>query len=173
MEIVTKNMNTWNQTQNKKPLKIIATGWQTEDKPKTMLDWRDIPKEERDWSPYWYLHGELESLVGYDRAIAVNCKSNGYSKQTINWSEIVDNEVTEVFDEDPHYVMYINGIVPVEVDGLDRPCLGFFWVSEEEPIYWMGKKYTYWKQRGLVCLESDKEGCEYAKKLMEEKPLVF
>ena len=26
----------------------------------------DIPAEERDWNSWWYLHGELENLVGYD-----------------------------------------------------------------------------------------------------------
>lgn len=123
---------------------------------------KEIPKDEMCHNSWWYLHGKLEELVGYDKAITTNCKSAGYSKETIDWSEIHGNEVKSVFEDKMIPVMYVNAIIPVEIEGIDKPCVGYFWTTDEYPIYWKEQSYPYWNQRGLVCFEDDKEACEFA-----------
>ena len=107
--------------------------------------------------------------MGYDKAITVNCKSAGYSMYTVDWSEISGDRVVSVFSDNLRSVMHVNGIIPVEVEGFDKPCVGYFWTTEEREVEWKGKKYPFWNQRGLVCFADDKEACEYAKKKYEEK----
>ena len=133
----------------------------------------EVPEEEMCHNSWWYLHGELQDEVGYDKAITTNCNSAGYSKETIDWSSIRGNVVTEVFKDRTRPVMYVNGEISVEVEGFDRPCIGFFWTADEHNITWNGKEYPHWKQRGLVCFADDEEACKYARKLMAEKPFIF
>ena len=124
----------------------------------------EVPEEEMCHNSWWYLHGELEDLVGYDKAITTNCKSAGYSRDTIDWSEISGNIVNDVLKDRTRPVMYVNDIIPVAIEGVDKPCVGYFWTTDEHPIYWKGKEYPYWNQRGLVCFKDDKEACEFALK---------
>lgn len=123
----------------------------------------DIPPEERDWNSWWYLHGKLTDLTGYDKAVVINCKSAGYSRETIHWSRISGNEVIEI-DSNPSYEIYINGIIPVKIEGIQEECIGYFWTTKHRRVYWQGKGYDCWMQRGLVCLKSDTKGCKEAKK---------
>lgn len=152
----------------KKILKMIAN-WCYGDKPCDTRDWEDILDIERDNNSWWYLHGALESDVHYDKATVTNCFSGGFAKETIDWSEIRGNKVVSVRSEKPFYNMYVNGIVDVEIEGISKPCKGFFYTSEETKIIWKGKEYDHWKQKGLVCYADDTEACEYAKKKMEER----
>ena len=133
----------------------------------------EVPEEEMCHNSWWYLHGELQSEVGYDKAITTNCNSAGYSKETIDWSNISDNVVTEVFKDMTRPVMCVNGEIPVEVEGFNRPCIGFFWTEERPDIIWKSKKYPFWRQRGLVCFADDEEACAYARDLMIRKPLFY
>lgn len=133
------------------------------------IKYEDIPEHERDNNSWWYLHGKLEELVGYDKAIAINCFSLGISKETLHWSSIHGDNVTEVYDEKPYYRMYFNGKISVEIDGIDKPCIGYFWTTDESPIYYKRRKDLYWCQRGLVCLADDKEACRYAALKMQER----
>lgn len=126
----------------------------------------DIPAEERDWNSWWYLHGKLTDLTGYDKATTINCKSAGYTKETIN----VNSICSEVPDSFPCTMMCINGIVPVEIEGISESCIGYFWTTNNRKVKWQEKEYDFWDQRGLVCLKSDQEGCEYAEKKYKEKP---
>ena len=134
---------------------------------------KEIPEEEMCHNSWWYLHGNLQDEVGYDKAITTNCKSAGYSRETIDWSEISGNIVKKVRQDRTRPVMYVNGEIPVKVEGFDKPCTGFFWTEEERNIIWKGKEYPYWHQRGLVCFSDDEKACKYAKKLMVEKPKFF
>ena len=147
--------------------------WNTARQPENATSIDDIPRNERDNNSWWYLHGELESLVGYDKAVVCNCKSGGFGKETIDWSEISGNEVLSVHSENTKMCMHINGIVDVEIEGIDKPCVGYFWTDREKSIYWKRKEYGFWNQRGLVCFKDDEESCAYADKLMREKPLIF
>lgn len=148
-------------------LKIVA--WNVNGESFSKTKYEDVPKDERDNNSWWYLHGKLEDEVGFDKAFATNCKSAGYSKETLDWSSIKGNQVTEVFSETPRLCIYANGEIPVEVEGIDKPCIGFFWTTEEKEIFWKYKSYPYWSQRGLVCFADDEKACEYARKKMKEK----
>ena len=133
-------------------------------------DYKSVPKDELDYNSWWYLHGELESLVGYDKAYTTNCKTAGYSKESINWSCIRGNNVAKVRDDEPitRWEMHVNGIIPVKVKGVDEICVGYFWTTEHSPVYYEGVPYPHWEQRGLVCLASDEKGRAYAQKCYDE-----
>ena len=135
--------------------------------------YEDVPEKERDNNSWWYLHGELESITGYDKATAINCYSLGISKETLHWSSISGRYVGEVFDEEPYFRMYFNGIIPVEVEGIDKKCIGYFWTTDEHDILYKGRLYSYWCQRGLVCCVDDLEACKYAEKKMNERSLIL
>lgn len=153
-------------------LKMIAD-WRFGDKPKETRDYEDIDPTERDNNSWWYLHGKLQSLVGFDKAIVTNCKSGKFAKETIYWTEIVGNRVINVASEYPHYQMHFNGEVDVEIEGIDKLCKGFFYVTNEHNIYYKDQEYLYWEQRGLVCFADDIEACKYARKKMNQKSQIL
>lgn len=134
-------------------------------------DYESVPKDELDFNNWWYLHGKLEDLVGYDKAYTTNCRSAGYSKQVINYSCIKGGKVRELREDGNlfRYEMHLNGIVPVKVKGVEEQCIGYFWTTEWGEAEYDGQCYEIWRQRGLVCLESDKEGREYALSKMRAK----
>ena len=138
-------------------------------------DYKSVPKDERGYNSWWYLHGELDCLVGYDKAYPINCKSSGNAKETINWSEISHSKVKQLRDDGnlTRWEIHINGIIPVQVKGVDKPCIGYFWTTNEHNIEWEGKKYPYWEQRGLVCLESDSESRKYALEKLNERTTIL
>lgn len=151
----------------------MIADWRYAEKPEGTRDWEDIPVEERDWNPWWYLDGELESIVHYDKATVTNCLSGGFAKETINWGSIVGNEVEELVDWKPKHMMCFDGIVDVEIEGISEPCKGYFWTTNYKTVYWEGKPYQVWDQRGLVCLASDKDSCERALKKMRKKSSIL
>ena len=138
---------------------------------KYTADYDSIPKDELGGcSRGWYLHYELEHLVGFDIAYPTNCKSAGYAKATIASAVIGGNQVQKIYEEEGiRWSMYINGIIPVKVKGVDQPCIGYFWITDEHPIYYKGDAYPHWEQRGLICLESDTDGRADALKKYNEK----
>lgn len=149
-------------------LKIIAD-WCYGKKPQGTRSYEDIPDEERDWNSGWYLHGKLEELVKFDKALVTNCKSGGFYKKTINYKKIVGDKVIEITKRKPKHMMCFDGIVDVEVEGIPEPCIGYFWTDSYYTVYWRKRPYQIWRQRGLVCLKSDIKGCEYAKQKYEER----
>lgn len=140
-------------------------------KVESKTQYADIPEDERDNNSWWYLHGKLEDFCGYDKAITTNCKSCGFSRETVDWSSIRGDNVVKVCNENKltRWEMHLNGIVPVTVEGVDKPCVGYFWTAEEHEVYYKGKAYPHWKQRGLVVFEDDCEAREYAQKQYNEK----
>lgn len=137
--------------------------------PKHKIEYNSIPIEEIGTGRY-YLHGELESFIHYDIAHAINCKTAGYSRQTLNYSEIKGEKVLALGEGDKlTYEMHINGIIPVKVRGIEEDCVGYFWTQELTKVQYEGEWYTIYDQLGLVCLESDKEGRAYALKKYHEK----
>lgn len=134
-------------------------------------DYESVPKDELDFNNWWYLHGKLEDLVGYDKAYTTNCRSAGYSKQVINYACIKGGKVRELREDGNllRYEMHLNGIVPVKVKGVEERCIGYFWTTEWGEAEYDGRLYEIWRQRGFVCLESDKEGREYALSKMRTK----
>lgn len=147
----------------------MIADWRYNKKPEGTREYEDIPVEELDWNNYWYLHGELESFVQYDKAYVTNCLSGGFSKETINYSCIIDDEVQSLAENMPKHAMCFDGIADVKIEGIDKPCIGYFWTDNYRTVAYQGESYQTWRQRGLVCFIDDKEGCEYAKKKMKEK----
>jgi hypothetical protein len=93
----------------------------------------------------------------------------GYTKDTIDWISLRGNVVEEIRSEKPRHTIYINGIIPVKCFGIEEPCVGYFWTIDKEDIIYKGNKYPHWKQRGLVCLESDENARKWALKKYQEK----
>lgn len=151
-----------------KVLKMIAD-WRYIDKVSNPKTRKDIPLEERDNNSWWYLHGELENYVGFDKATVTNCKSGGFARKTINATIIAGDIVERVVNEEPYYEMYFNGVVDVEIEGIERPCKGFFYTANERQCTYKGVAYPVWRQRGLVCFADDKEACEYAMNCFKTK----
>ena len=155
-----------------KVLKLIAD-WRFGAKPNGTREYSDIKPEERDNNSWWYLHGDLQSFVGFDKATVTDCFSDGFSKETINWAEIEDNTVIKVFSDNPRYEMYFTGEIDVEIEGINKPCKGYFYVTNERKVSYKDALYSIWEQRGLVCFAEDTRACEYAKRKMNEKSRIL
>jgi len=133
------------------------------------IDDKDVPESEVNSGSFWYLHGKLEKIIGYDKAIAINSHAAGYTKNTIDWSTISGNIVTSVHSDNERPTIYINDIVPVYVVGVSTPCIGYFWTTNEQTIQWKDKKYPHWVQRGLVCLANDQEAIDHIEPIYKLK----
>lgn len=122
-----------------------------------------------DRNSWWFLHGKLEALCGgYDKATVLNLSEfPEYQGDTLKWTEIQgDIAIVQKFEKKKE--MKINGIIPVKVVGVDEPCIGYFWITDEKTVTAVNEKkkekqFQYWSQKGYVCLASDIEGCAQAK----------
>lgn len=125
----------------------------------------EIPEEELCHNNWWHLHGELESIVGYDKALTTNCKSAGYSIPGL----------FENYGDGPSTVpmIHLDAVIPVEVEGIDRPCLGYFWTVMHRTEELDGKPVMKWVQRGLVVLADNEGDNDYAKKKFNEKSFTL
>lgn len=126
----------------------------------------NTPREERDNNSWWYLHGELDFETTFDKGVFINCKSAGYSVETIHWSTLIGDEVTEVKDEDnlTIYRLKVDGEIPVKVIGfLHRPAIFVGFTTGFRWIYYKGVKYPYWRQEGFVVFADDKLALEQAR----------
>jgi len=148
-----------------KKIKMISTN----DPSYDVLITRKTVREGRTAGGWWYLDGTLENMMGYDKATIYNLTEfPELTKETILWNEI-RNGVTHVDKIRSVRGLYANGSFPVEVYGVSDPCTAFFWVTEETECtaYLTGSdipvKFLIWKQRGLVCLDSDIKSIEHAR----------
>jgi hypothetical protein len=144
-----------------------------EEKAKALL--KEVDNKELDHNSWWYLHGELDDLVGYDKGTFVNCKSEGLSRQTVRWLEIRGNRCTEYKDIE-RYELYANGIFDVFVEVLNIKARAYLWTTEERMIQYTKPDGTidffpHWVQRGLVVLPDDKEGNEDAVRAYMKKAI--
>lgn len=129
-----------------------------------------------DHSSGWYLHGRLEELCHYDLATIYNMSDFPENIKTTLRYQTMINDKTSVRELDYFGKSYLHGVYPVEVYGIQEECIGYFWISDERECVasiFHGnsgdkRKFINWKQRGLVCLKSDKEAIEYAKKRYSE-----
>ena len=111
--------------------------------------YKDTPKSHRIYSSWWYLHGNLESEVGYDKGVIL--EGPGISKT------FIDKDINEEYTR-----WYLpDGIYEVEVLGINKPCIGYFWTSMEEFSNIEGEvPHMY----GLVLYKDDPEN-KYAYKM--------
>lgn len=142
----------------KKTIKIVS------DKDEENLDLLSgIPQDIQE-SSGWYLHGKLEEYLGYDLGSIYNLEELS--------EDLLETVVTTVLSSGADKVKYVkrshfNGIYPVEVLGVESPCIGYFWTTDEQDktvtdLDGTPKSFKIWKQRGLVVLESDLKGKRYA-----------
>lgn len=135
-------------------------------------DWTKLDSSiEFDNNSLWYLHGDLENKVGYDKATILANKA-GDSIDTVRWYSI-NGDKCDSYSDKPHKEMYINGIRKCNVVGVHGDCLGFFWTSDERTITYDKGTFSKWEQRGLVVQRNDKLGVlqAYHKYLMKHKCL--
>ena len=66
--------------------------------------------------------------------------------------------------------MYANGEFEVEVDGINEECIGIFWTTRERLVKTdKGIKFKVWDQRGLVCMKTDTEAIERARRKRSQR----
>lgn len=136
------------------------------------------------YNNWWYLHGELENILHYDKASVINAKECPELVKMIPYVSELRFGVKDEFWKGtvdkinlvPH--LYINDIIECEVIGIEEECIGYFWTTEELPLKIFSKTGeiftgTLWKQRGLVCFKSDAEGCKYALRKYKEKAVML
>ena len=87
-----------------------------------------------DRNSWWYLHGELEDLCHYDKAVVLNLSEfPEYQGDTLKWTSIIGN-IAEMNKFEKNKQMKINDIIPVQVIGIDKPCIGYFWTTDERTV---------------------------------------
>jgi hypothetical protein len=61
--------------------------------------------------------------------------------------------------------MHADGEFEVEVKGIKEECIGIFWVAHERIVKTdKGISFKVWDQRGLVCMKTDAEAVERARR---------
>lgn len=119
----------------------------------------------------WYLHGELEDILDYDLGSIYNLEE--FPENLIDTCII--SSIGSNTDKMKHVKKsHFDGIYPVKVLGIKEPCIGYFWIVDEEDRIFIDYNensisYKTWQQRGLVVLESDIEGKKYAEKCYQER----
>lgn len=100
--------------------------------------YEELSEDIKNSGQWWYLHGELEEDVGYDKGLILNIKPEQLEKR-LHLPDI-----------------NLKGEYEVEVKGINKPCIGYFWIDSMK----LG--------RGFVCYKDDSEGLEYAKRKFKE-----
>lgn len=120
-----------------------------------------------DHNSWWFLHGELSARCGYDKGVMINLSEfPHYLKKSLQFS-LMRGDKTKVTCFKDKYMSHINGIIPVDVLGVDEDCIGYFWTTREITAHAFTENgdqldFPYWNQRGLCCLKSDIESCKDA-----------
>ena len=102
-------------------------------------------------SNWWYFHGYLQTKIGFDRGSIIN-----YEDLDI----IEKKEKPFLSNVETTNISIKNGIYEVKVHGINQKCIGYFWNVD-------------FGLRGLVCLESDYDGRQYAMDKYIEKSTLL
>ena len=152
----------------KKKLKIICD---RDPNYNNVVTLEKVKGGDTDRNGWWYLDGRLEKECGYDKGTVYNLSEHpSLRKETLDWESIEGDCVTKMRSYNRHYEMYANGEVEVEVDGIEEECIGIFWTTRERLVKTdKGIKFKVWDQRGLVCMKTDTEAIERARKKRMER----
>ena len=134
-----------------------------------------IDPKERDNCSWWYLHGKLQKKIGYDKGIVTNAFTAGYSEETIDEGYWYDCESNHIIPDKNKLIinkLKLNGIVPVEVEGISKLCTGFFWISKERTIS-IPEPHKIWTLRGLVIFQDDIDEFNYCYNCWAKKTCVL
>ena len=145
-----------------KKLKIICDWDKDYDKIVTPERLKNGDLDQNSW---WYLDGLLEGKCGYDKATVYNLSElPDLRKETLRWKSITGDRA-EVESYTKHTEIHANGEFEVEVYGIEEPCIAFFWTTRERVVRTnKGISFKVWDQRGLVCLKTDTEAIERARR---------
>ena len=105
---------------------------------------------------WWYVHGELASVLGSDYCEPADIASCPYSLPGLDRGE-------------PSGMLHIDAVVPVRMEGTDRPCEGYFWTCGHTTEELDGKLAMSWDQGGMVVLADVEEDRESARKWYEDR----
>lgn len=116
---------------------------------------KEVPDSE--WFPgYWHFFGNIKDVLGIDQGFATNCEELGIASDKLNYERIENGVVTSVYPDINRREMNFDGIVDVEVEGVGKPCKGYFW-TESTTVRYDEKVYPMWDQYGLIVYADDKE----------------
>lgn len=134
-------------------IQIDGTVLEQEEALKHLNKFTDTLDKDKDTiiSGWWYLHGELEDKVGYDKGAFLNLEEDMVE---------IENCYFKGNDKYFNVVLLKDGIYDVEVIGFDRPCVGYFWID---------RKYNTPECRGLICFKDDTSAVMYARQKYTEK----
>lgn len=97
-------------------------------------------------SPWAYFHGQLYHDLG--------CDLEGHDQVDLKYCPVEYCKIAEL-KEGPVLMMNITGCIPVDVHGIEKPCIGFFW-----PVHIHTNHYV---ERGLICYANDTEAIMFAR----------
>lgn len=108
-------------------------------------DWyyENTPNTNKVYSNWWYLHGDLQEDIGYDKAIIID------APEPLS-ADFIDKDNSKTYAK--YYLK--DGIYDVKVLGIDKPCIGYFWTTLEEFGNIIGKVPH---MKGLVLYKDDPE----------------
>ena len=152
----------------KKKLKMICLRDPNYNNVVTLERYKNGDTDRNGW---WYLDGELERMCGYDKATVYNLSERpDLRKETLDWERIEGDKATKMRSYTKHFEIHVNGEIEVEVDGVEEECVGIFWTTRETLVKTdRGIKFPVWDQRGLVCLKSDTESIERARRKRSQR----
>lgn len=108
--------------------------------PDGTYDLDNISEDVANSGNWWYFHGKLQDDIGYDKGLIMNIKPNQLDRR---------NGYRDI---------NLEGEYEVEIIGIEKPCIGFFWIDNSLKF-----------GRGLVCYKDDIEAIKYAKNKMKER----
>lgn len=140
-------------------------------------------------SNYWYLHGQLETDVGFDLALFT------IDNKDLMCDQFILKKNNKIIKREEFYYLP-ERIYDVKVIGFDKPCKGYFWTQSfnlylpegihdiktiefNKPCkdYFCTKSFNLYKtdhlQRGLVVYADDKEANDYAYECFKEKSKII
>ena len=152
---------------NMKKLKMICDWDKDYNKIITQEKYENGDLDQNSW---WYLDGRLERECGYDKATVYNLSEfPELQKETLRWKSITGDKA-EVDSYNKHTEIHANGEFEVEVYGVTEPCIAIFWTTRERLVRTdKGISFKVWDQRGLVCMKTDTEAIERARRKRARK----
>jgi hypothetical protein len=130
----------------------------------------DVP--DREWFPgYWRFYGSIREL-GIDQGFATNCEALGVAADKLDYESIENGEVTSIHSQYKRREMNFDGIVDVEVEGVQKPCKGYFW-TESRTVRYGGKVFPMWDQHGLIVYaDNEKDNAEASARRKEARRVI-
>lgn len=131
----------------------------------------DVPDSE--WFPgYWHFFGSIKEDLGIDQGFATNCEELGIASDKLDYESIENGEVTSIHSQYKRREMNFDGIIEVEVEGVQKPCKGYFW-TESTTVRHDGTVFPMWDQYGLIVYsDNEKDNAEASTRRKEARRVI-